>query len=74
MGIHQCVGQHIARLEAEALLTALSERVELIGEPRRHHNNTMRAWRSLPLRGDLQQCVRGQGQQRCHLDQRHQPR
>ena len=28
MGIHQCVGQHVARLEAEALLTALAPRVE----------------------------------------------
>ena len=27
MGIHQCVGQHVARLEAEALLTALARRV-----------------------------------------------
>jgi hypothetical protein len=27
MGIHQCVGQHVARLEAEALLTALAARV-----------------------------------------------
>ena len=53
MGIHQCVGQHIARLEAEALLTALAARVKsikLAGQPRRHHNNTMRAWDSLPFR------------------------
>ncbi|MDX5454182.1 MAG: cytochrome P450, partial [Rhodococcus sp. (in: high G+C Gram-positive bacteria)] len=28
MGIHQCVGQHVARLESEALLTALATRVE----------------------------------------------
>lgn len=53
MGIHQCVGQHIARLEAETLLTALARRVEHIepaGEPRRHRNNTLRAWASLPVR------------------------
>jgi cytochrome P450 len=53
MGIHQCVGQHVARLEAEALLTALAERVatiELAGRTRRHHNNTLRAWESLPVR------------------------
>lgn len=53
MGIHQCVGQHIARLEAEALLTAMARRVtaiELAGEPVRHLNNTLRAWESLPLR------------------------
>lgn len=43
----------IARLEAEALLTALAERVatiELAGPTRRHHNNTLRAWESLPVR------------------------
>jgi cytochrome P450 len=53
MGIHQCVGQHVARLEAEALLTALADRVghiELAGEPRRHLNNTLRSWASLPVR------------------------
>jgi len=53
MGIHQCVGQHVARLEAEALLTALLprvERIELAGPTRRHHNNTLRAWESIPLR------------------------
>lgn len=53
MGLHQCVGQHIARLEAEALLTALTSRVhtiELDGTPERHHNNTLRAWNSLPVR------------------------
>ncbi|MEV0403156.1 cytochrome P450 [Actinoallomurus sp. NPDC050550] len=53
MGIHQCVGQHVARLEAEALLTALAgrvERIELTGTPRRHPNNTLRSWESLPVR------------------------
>jgi 4-methoxybenzoate monooxygenase (O-demethylating) len=53
MGLHQCVGQHVARLEAEALLAALLPRVarlELAAPPRRHHNNTLRAWSSLPLR------------------------
>jgi cytochrome P450 len=52
-GIHQCAGQHVARLEAEALLTALAarvERIELAGPTSRHHNNTLRAWGSLPLR------------------------
>ncbi|RYY51257.1 MAG: cytochrome P450 [Actinomycetales bacterium] len=53
MGLHQCVGQHIARLESEAVLTALLARVELI-EPlpgaRLHLNNTLRGWESLPLR------------------------
>ncbi|BBH68321.1 cytochrome P450 [Actinoplanes sp. OR16] len=53
MGIHQCVGQHIARLEAESVLTALARRVphiELAGPVHRHHNNTLRAWRSIPVR------------------------
>jgi cytochrome P450 len=53
MGIHQCVGQHVARLGAEALLTALADRVghiELAGEPRRHLNNTLGSWASLPVR------------------------
>ncbi|GAA4065180.1 cytochrome P450 [Actinomadura miaoliensis] len=53
MGIHQCVGQHVARLEAEALLTALArrvERIDLLGTPRQHLNNTLRAWESVPVR------------------------
>ncbi|AIJ22833.1 cytochrome P450 [Amycolatopsis methanolica] len=53
MGLHQCVGQHVARLEAEALLTALAKRVrrfELLGPGTRHLNNTLRAWQSLPMR------------------------
>ena len=56
MGIHQCVGQHVARLEAEALLTALARRVsaiELTGRARPHLNNTLRAWESLPVRVTL---------------------
>ena len=53
MGIHQCIGQHVARLEAEALLLALATRVrtlELAGPTTRHHNNTLRAWEGIPLR------------------------
>jgi cytochrome P450 len=53
MGIHQCVGQHVARLESEALLTALAARVETIdlaGPVQRHLNNTLRSWRSIPVR------------------------
>lgn len=52
MGIHQCVGQHVARLEAESLLAALARRfrrIDITGIPRRHHNNTLRAWESLPV-------------------------
>ncbi|MFE9682047.1 hypothetical protein [Streptomyces sp. NPDC006285] len=53
MGIHQCVGQHVVRLEAEALGTGLArpvEHIELVGEPRRHLNNTLRSWAALPVR------------------------
>lgn len=53
MGIHQCVGQHVARLEAESVLTALLARVktlELAGEPVIHLNNTLRGFESVPLR------------------------
>lgn len=53
MGIHQCVGQHVARMESEAILTALAEqveRVELIGPAVRKHNNTLRSWSHLPLK------------------------
>jgi 4-methoxybenzoate monooxygenase (O-demethylating) len=56
MGLHQCVGQHVARLEAEALLNALAKRVkriEIAGPTKRHHNNTLRAWDSLPVRVEL---------------------
>ncbi len=55
-GLHQCVGQHVARLEAEAVLTALARRVrtiELAGPTARHHNNTLRAWESIPVRVTL---------------------
>ncbi len=56
MGVHQCVGQHVARLEATALLKALMTRVRRIepaGPVRRHLNNTLRATASLPLRFEL---------------------
>ena len=52
-GIHGCVGQAVARLETEAILTALNKRVasfELTGEPQRRLNNTLRGFDSLPLR------------------------
>jgi cytochrome P450 len=56
MGIHQCVGQHIARLEAEALLIALAARVKSIkpcAPATRHLNNTLRSWKSIPVRVTL---------------------
>ncbi len=52
-GIHGCVGQAVARLEGELILTALAERVKRIepnGEPVRRLNNTLRALESLPVR------------------------
>jgi 4-methoxybenzoate monooxygenase (O-demethylating) len=52
-GIHGCVGQAVARLETEAILTALASRVasfELTGEPARRLNNTLRGFDKLPLR------------------------
>ncbi|MBW0113756.1 cytochrome P450 [Pseudonocardia abyssalis] len=53
MGLHQCVGQHVARMEAEVLLTALARRVrrlEPAAPPRRGVNNTLQVWETLPLR------------------------
>jgi cytochrome P450 len=52
-GIHGCVGQAVARLETEAILTALASRVvslELTGEPKGRLNNTLRGFDTLPLR------------------------
>lgn len=52
MGIHRCIGQSITRMEGEVLLTALARRVEQItitGQPQRRHNNSLYAWKSLPV-------------------------
>jgi cytochrome P450 len=52
-GIHMCVGQLLARLEGEVILSALAERVariELIAQPRRRYNNTLRGLAALPIR------------------------
>lgn len=51
-GIHACIGQTIARLEAEVLLTELVRRVDdltLAGEPRWGMSNTLRGLEVLPL-------------------------
>jgi cytochrome P450 len=51
-GIHMCVGQLVARLEGEVMLTALARRVatiEISGEPKRRFNNTLRGLDSLPV-------------------------
>ncbi len=52
-GIHMCVGQMLARLETEMILTALLQRfsgIEIAGEPKRKLNNTLRQFSALPLR------------------------
>jgi 4-methoxybenzoate monooxygenase (O-demethylating) len=52
-GIHMCVGQLVARLEGEAMLSALARRmksIEIIGPVRRRYNNTLRGLDSLPVR------------------------
>lgn len=51
-GIHVCVGQLFARLEAEAILGACLKRIEsfaLAGEPERRLNNTLRGFARLPV-------------------------
>ncbi len=51
-GIHLCVGQMLARLELEMILTALVSRVrhiEIASEPKRRLNNTLRQFDSLPV-------------------------
>jgi len=51
-GIHQCLGQMVARLEAETLLEALLPRVaeiRLAGTPVRRLNNTLHAFLSMPV-------------------------
>ncbi|HZT52167.1 MAG TPA: cytochrome P450 [Stellaceae bacterium] len=51
-GIHHCVGQMIARLEGEIVLTVLAERVRTLaldGAPERRFNNSMRGLARLPL-------------------------
>ncbi|MGW1209023.1 cytochrome P450 [Streptomyces sp. NPDC002499] len=53
MGIHQCVGQPIARLESEVLFGELVKRtasIEPSGPPVPFLHNTLRGWVSLPLR------------------------
>jgi cytochrome P450 len=51
-GIHLCVGQMLARLEAEMIITALATRVaaiDIVGEPRRKLSNSLRQFASLPI-------------------------
>ena len=51
-GLHQCVGQWIARVEAELVLNALAPRIKtvrLAGPPQRRLNNTLHAISRLPV-------------------------
>jgi len=51
-GVHMCVGQLVARLEGESVLTALVKRVgsiEISGPVVRRFNNTLRGLESLPV-------------------------
>ncbi len=53
MGIHQCVGQPISRLEMEVVLGELARRVRSIepaGEAQPFLHNTLRGWSSYPVR------------------------
>ena len=52
-GVHECVGQVFARMEGEAMLTALARqvgRIEICGPVKRRYNNTLRGLASLPIR------------------------
>lgn len=52
-GIHGCVGAVLARLEGEVVLGSLARKVgsiEIVGEPKRRYNNTLRGLASLPVR------------------------
>ncbi|MFN5759923.1 MAG: cytochrome P450 [Sphingomonadaceae bacterium] len=51
-GIHQCIGQMVARLEAQALLKPIIppvREIRLAGTPVRWLNNTLHALASLPI-------------------------
>jgi hypothetical protein len=51
-GVHQCLGQMVARLEMELVLTELAKRFKSIrfaGSPQRRLNNTLHALSSLPV-------------------------
>jgi 4-methoxybenzoate monooxygenase (O-demethylating) len=51
-GIHMCVGQLVARLEGEVVLSAVARkvaRIEINGPVKRRYNNTLRGLESLPV-------------------------
>ena len=52
-GVHNCVGQMLARLEGEVMVAALARRaatMEIAGPVVRRYNNTLRGLESLPVR------------------------
>jgi cytochrome P450 len=52
-GAHACAGQGLARLEMQAMLTALMQhvsRIELAGDPTWALNNIIRCYERLPLK------------------------
>lgn len=51
-GIHMCVGQLVARLEGETMMSALARKVskiDITGLVKRRYNNTLRGLESLPV-------------------------
>jgi hypothetical protein len=52
-GIHRCVGEMLAEIEGEIVLTELTRRVRSIsldGSPTLHYNNSLRSFAKIPLR------------------------
>jgi cytochrome P450 len=52
-GVHGCAGQHLARLEGQAVFAALARRIagfELAGVPQRALNNINRGYARIPMR------------------------
>ena len=60
-GIHGCAGQGLARLEGQAVLSALVDQVDAmdLGQPERALNNLINAWASLPVTVQPGQAVHG---------------
>ena len=51
-GVHMCVGQLLARLEGEVLLTAMARSlasIDIVGPTKRAYNNTLRGLADLPI-------------------------
>lgn len=57
VGVHACLGQVLARIEAHAVLDALARRVsriEITGKPERLLNSVLRGYANLPVKVTLQ--------------------